>query len=139
MCEVPSHIIIMEFVELCKKGDLDKVMAFLASHPCKDVIHFEAEKPIIAACKYGHLNIVMYIYYTCLNNSTLGPVDIHALHEGPFRAACSGGHLNIVKWLLHGIGTKINIHVMKNNAFRLAKIKGRVEVLKYLNEISSTY
>jgi ankyrin repeat protein len=96
-------------------------------------INYEG-KPLIEACKNGHLDIVKYIYDSFnISREILLEKDVY------FRAlkhACKNGHLEIVKYLYTtDVGMTLNdklvvIKYMKNDKFK--GYQRQSEILEYL-------
>ena len=97
-----------EFIDACRKGQLDVVKYLLASDELTEHadIHASNDEGFVCACRYGHLEIVKYL----LTSAELTElVDIHARNDEGFRSACAQGHLEVVKCLI------IDMNIEKTN------------------------
>ena len=121
-----------EFINACKKGNLEVVKYLLTSTELKDNadIHVDNDYGFRFACYYGKLEVVRYL----LTSTDLKEhADIHANNDLGFTNACYNGYLEIIKYLLTSPELKdhADIHANNDEGFRYACVNEKLEIVKY--------
>ena len=118
----------IQFIELCKKGDLVGLQQLFQLNPDID-ISSNNELSFRSACFNGHLLVCQWLL------EVKPDINISANNEWAFRYACERGHLHVCQWLLQ---VKQDINISANNewAFRYACEKGHLRVCQWLLQVS---
>ena len=119
--------IVLNFIELCLKGDLLLVQQCIQRNPNIDNEVYDIA--FYSACCKGHLQVAQWL------------LEVHPsinIFESAFRTACGIGHLELAQWLLQVCPT-INISADNDKAFREAcnfgYLTGRLEVAQWLHSL----
>ena len=116
-----------QFIELCKKGDLNGLQHLLQLNP--DInISVENEWVFRLTCLYGHLHVVQWLL------QVKPDINISADNEWVFRLTCEHGHLHAAQLLLQ-IKPTINISAKNEEAFRFACYYGHLHVAQWLQSL----
>lgn len=110
----------------CLSGDLNTVRILLLHINVENVQDKEHNfDPLVIACKYGYVNIVMELLKRKVD------VNICSFHETPLTAASSEGHLQIVKTLLN-TGANVNLNNGDKTPLSAACEGGHLNVVEEL-------
>ena len=111
--------IMNDFLEACRKGQLDQAKGIAQENPDLD-IHTNEDEAFRWACSKGHLDVAQWLvdYATSIES----PVDIHTYEDLAFRRACMNGHLDVARWLVPFGGMPIQ-GLQKNHPIRLFHVR----------------
>jgi hypothetical protein len=126
--------IILDFIELCSKGDLLLAQQHLQRNP--NINNFEVYEPAFQlACCRGHLHVAQWLLQVCPT------INISPNNQQAFRNACLKGYLHMAQWLLQVCPT-INISANNEEAFlgacRFGSYTRRLEVAQWLLQVCPT-
>jgi hypothetical protein len=125
-----SKEVCQEVVLFAATNGHEEVLEFLHSDFCfdtSDIRYGDTNKPLIEACKNGHLKVLK-----CFRN-TYKLSNSDALDA--FKYACLNGHLDMVKYLHVNFGMTKEILLGKDmlDALKCACSKGHLQIVKYLH------
>ncbi len=118
------------FIQMCQNGDIDMLS--------DDILYnVNLTDGFIAACKGGHINIVIYLCNLYRNNKYHYKIDINIDDALGFRTACMNGYYDIVKYMCELYKKDKNYPPMRITAgneegFRWACNNGHHNIVKYL-------
>uniref|UniRef100_UPI00358DEFF0 protein fem-1 homolog C-like n=1 Tax=Myxine glutinosa TaxID=7769 RepID=UPI00358DEFF0 len=126
-----------------RDGKLRLMQRLLRDKPTSEVRALVGEKtsgstPLLAASRYGHLDVVLYLLEHCRADIELGgsvSFDGETIEGAPpLWAASAAGHLSVVKALLsHGASVN-NTTLTNSTPLRAACFDGHLDIVKYLVE-----
>ncbi len=125
-----------EFINLCRRGDLEGAQEYLRLNPHTNISAYNAAA-FISACENGHLNVAQWLLHVKPNIN-----DSVYRNEMAFRGACYNGHLHVAQWLLQASrekGQEINISAFNNYAFIFACQNRHLDVAKWLATLNPKY
>ena len=118
------------FIQMCQNGDIDMLS--------DDILYnVNLTDGFITACKYGQINMVIYLCNLYRNKKYLCKIDINIDDALGFRTACMNGYYDIVKYMCELYKKDKNYPPMRITAgneegFRWACERGHHSIVRYL-------
>ncbi len=119
-----------EFIQHCRNGEIDMLSDNI-------LYNVNLTDGFITACKYGQINMVIYLCNLYRNKKYLCKIDINIDDARSFRVACMIGCYDIVKYLCELYKKDrnyptIRITACNEEAFRWACRYRHFNIVKYL-------